>query len=438
MTTFNVGGLVSGIDTNSLIDQLMTAAAAPQTAEETQLSNQQTVNALYQALNTKMSAIGTAATTLTQSATWQATTATSSSSSVVATGSASAQAGSYTSFNVNRIATAQITTVAVSGSTVVSDPTQGIDIVGADGTSHHVALADGTPASVASAVNNAGLGVRAALISTDGGQVLQFTSTSTGAQSKFTINGLSAPSQDLVSAQDAQIQVGDLASGGYTVSSASNTFANAIPGVTFTVSAPATNVTISVASDQTSISNNVKALVDAVNSGLSVISSDTAQGAMLEGDSTSLTLQQKLLSVVSQGTSTGGSFSTYGISITSTGQLTFDADNFAAAYAADPTGTQAALQNSFAPAFSTIANSATDSGSGTLTQLISSGNDTVTQLNSEIADWTTKLADQRTQLQAKYAAMETALAKLKSVSSYLNSVFNPSSSSSSSSSSSGN
>src|SRR5262249_19046790 len=156
-------------------------------------------------------------------------------------------------------------------------------------------LTDGTAASVASAVNSAGIGMRAAVIQTDGGQVLQFTSTSTGAKGGFTIDptNLTAPAQTLVAAQDAQIQVGDPAAGGYTVSSSTNTFTNAIPGVTFTVSQPTTGpVTLSVASDEQSISDKVKALVDSVNAALTEIGSDTAKGGALEGNSELLTMQQ--------------------------------------------------------------------------------------------------------------------------------------------------
>jgi flagellar hook-associated protein 2 len=432
MTTFNIGGLVSGIDTNSLIDQLMSAAAAPQTALQTQVTNDQSDIAAYQAVNTKLAAVTTAAQTLSDADTWMATTATSSDSSVVATGSTSAQAGSYTTFSVLKVATAQVSTAAVSGTTI-ADPTAGIDVVGGDGTTHHIALTDGTPATVAAAINSAGVGVRATVISTDGGQVMQFASSTTGTAAGFTINGLSSTPQTLQAAQNAQISVGDPTAGGYTVSSSTNTFTNAIPGVTFTVSQPATNVTVSVASNETTISNAIQAMVDAVNGGLDEIDTDTAQGAVLNSDSTLETLQQKLLSVISQGTGTGGSFASYGIGLTDTGALTFDPTAFASAYAANPSGTQTDI-TTLATSYAAVGTGATDPASGSLTQLINTDNDDVTSLNSQIADWTTKLADQKTALQAKYAAMETALATLKSESSFLSSALGGSSSSTSSSS----
>ncbi len=55
--------------------------------------------------------------------------------------------------------------------------------------------------------------------------------------------------------------MGDPAAGGYTVSSSTNTFNGVVPGVTFTVGAVASDVTVSVGSDAGAISDKVKALI---------------------------------------------------------------------------------------------------------------------------------------------------------------------------------
>ena len=52
--------------------------------------------------------------------------------------------------------------------------------------------------------------------------------------------------------------------------------------------------------------------------------------------------------------------------------------------------------------------------------LITSGNAQVANLTKEISDWDSRLATQQTSLQAKYTAMEVALSKLNSTSSWLN------------------
>jgi flagellar hook-associated protein 2 len=420
VSAFAISGLSSGIDTTSLISQLMTVAAAPQTALKNQLSTQQSQISAYQAINTKLTAFQAAADALNQASTWGSTTATSSSSSVIATASATATAGTSATFNVVQLATAQISTLAASAASVVANPPSGIDITDQAGNVHHVALADGAAATVASAINSAGVGVRAAVVNTDSGPVLQFTSSTSGTAGSFTISGLDSAPQTLVTAQNAQVAVGNPASGGYTVSSSTNTFNNVVPGVTFTVGAVASNVNITVGNDATAISGKVKAMVDAANAALTELGNDTGKGAILEGNYQLNAITQSILSTVSHGDSSGNSFNAVGIQLTSTGTLTFDATAFTAAYTADPAKTQT-IGNGLASSLSALASNASIT---TVSPLITSGNSQVSNLTSEISDWDTRLASQQTALQAKYTAMEVALQKLNSTSSWLTQALN--------------
>ena len=79
-------------------------------------------------------------------------------------------------------------------------------------------------------------------MSTDQGNVLQLVSSTSGSAAAFTASGFENAAQTLVTAQNAQITVGDPSNGGYSVSSPTNTFTGFIPGVTFSVSAVASNV----------------------------------------------------------------------------------------------------------------------------------------------------------------------------------------------------
>jgi len=416
VSAFAINGLSSGIDTASLISQLMTVAAQPQTQLKNQLSVQQNVLSAYQAINTKLTALQTAADAVKQAGTWAATKAVSSSTAVVASTTSSATSGSATTFDVIRLATAQISTVAAAG-TVVASPPNGIDIVDSAGVTHHLAIADGTAAGVATAVNNAALGIRASVISTDSGPLLQFTSVATGAAGAFTVNGLDTAPQTLVAARDAQIAVGNPAAGGYTVSSSSNTFNNVIPGVTFSIGAVATGVTVSVSSDASAISDKVKALVDATNAALAELGKDTGKGAVLESNYQINSITNSMLSTISRGSS-GTSFASVGVQLTSTGTLAFDATAFASAYATDPAKAQATVATSLAGALSTLA---MNTSTQIVSPLINSGTSQIGALNKQIADWDTRLDSQRTAMQNKYAAMEVALQKLQSTSSYLTS-----------------
>ena len=124
----------------------------------------------------------------------------------------------------------------------MSDPTSGINVT-VGSTTTNVALTSGSASDVASAINAANLGVRASVVATDSGNVLQLSSAQTGTANAFSVSGFEISEQNLVAAQNAQITVGDPSAGGYTVSSSSNTFTGFIPGVIFSVAGLASNVT---------------------------------------------------------------------------------------------------------------------------------------------------------------------------------------------------
>lgn len=430
-----LGGTAGQIDTTSLISQLMTAAAVPQTQLKSQLTSAQTVMTAYQAINSTLTALKTAAGALTDPTAFTATAASSSNTSVVATSDGTASAGS-TTFSVSRLARPQVTTIAADSSgAVVGDPSNGITVTGADGTAHAISLASGSAEDVAAAINQAGVGVKASVVQTDSGKVLQLTSSTTGSQAAFTTSGFENPAQNLATAQSAQVTVGDPTAGGYTISSQSNTFTGFIPGVTFTVSALATDVSIGVTSDVQSISDKVAALVAAANAATTQINSDTGVGGVLQGKYDARILASSIVSAVSKGTSDGQSLSKYGIDVDSTGQMSFDAGVFATAYANDPTATASAVSRSFASSLQSTSTAAVDPTTGTITASISSLTTQESTLNDQIDAWTTRLAQTQDSLSAKYNAMETALAKLQSQQTYLTSMFDSITKSSSDSSS---
>ena len=425
-SSFNVSGLLGGaagsIDTTALVSQLVQAAALPQTNLKNQLNVEKATVAAYQAISTKMAALQTAAQALTDPTAWTATTATSSVSAVVATSTGTATAGS-TTFDVLHLASGQLSTVAAAADgTVVSNPSAGIVITGADGTAHQILLTTGTASGVADAINAAQVGVRATVVTTDSGPLLQLSSTGTGSSAGFSASGFDTAPQTVVAAQNAQIGVGTVGAGGYTVSSATNTFTGVIPGVTFTVSAPASNVTVTVGKDEQSVSNKVQALVDAANAAYTEINTDTTSGAILQGSLDVTMLQQTIVSAVSHGTAAGQSLKTYGIDVDRYGKFSFDAGAFASAYAADPAGTQTAIAGSFATALNSAAASAIDPGTGTISAAITAGNNHESDLNNRIDAWNTRITDLQQTLQTKFAVMQATLAKLQSQSNYLTSM----------------
>jgi flagellar hook-associated protein 2 len=433
VTTSSVDGLISGLSTTSMIQQLMAAEAAPQDKLKSSLTDEQTTTKAYQAVNSKMSTIQTAAEALTTATGWQTMKSMSDNASVSVSAGTTAAAGQI-SFNVTQLARAQVSTAVI--------PASG-DVVGAGGVNITIGndpatavttnipvtdLKTNTAQGLADAINAKGLSVRAAVVTTDAGQMVQFTSTKTGLVNQFSIDGLAGdPAQVAVTAKDAKISIGDVgAAGAYSVSSSSNTFTNLMPGLTVTATAETTSpVTITTSTDTNAIAGKVKAMVDAANDALSGISDlstydpTTKVGGPLLSDSTTRFMSQNLLSAVSNGKTGYGSFNQLGISLDQSGKITFDADKFAAAMAADPAKVQDAIQKGLAATYDTQAKGATNSVDGSLTVAIQGRDARVKDLTEQIADWDTRLKTKKEALQRQFSNLEVALGKLKDQSTWL-------------------
>ncbi|MFL6099044.1 MAG: flagellar filament capping protein FliD [Actinomycetales bacterium] len=439
--TSSVSGLVSGLDTSSIISQLMQLEAQPQTALKTTLTNTQSAITAYQGLNTKFQALLTAAQSLESANTWGARAATSSDPTVAASAAAGAVSGSIT-FTVNQLAAAHsLMTSASTGSlTDTSTFTTGggsFQIVKGDGTTTTVTPNDGSLTTVVNAINSASAGVRAAAVQVAPGQYkLQVTSATTGDASSFTLQGLTGLGGTTVvqTGQNASIHVGS-ATAGFDVTSATNTFIDVSPGLTFTVAKAETTATVSVANDRDSIATAVQAMVDAANAVLSEITKQTATGTVnangtrtgqgaLAGDTSVKAMTTSIISAVTSALGGGVSAARYGIQSTRDGTLTFDKSAFQAAYNADPDGTRAAVApttgTGVAQRLATVADRATDPVSGTITTTIASRNSTIQSLNDQIAQWDVRLAQRQETLQNQFSAMEVALQKLQSQASWLN------------------
>ncbi|NJC66351.1 flagellar filament capping protein FliD [Planosporangium flavigriseum] len=418
------------MNTSQVIDQLMQLEARPQTMLKAKVSKENLIVAAYQAVNSKMAALKTAAEAFTApnaltptNPTWQAVKATSSATSVTATATTGASPVSLT-FDVTALAKAQVTTASYASATATATTGSSVDLTVA-GTTTTINLTDTSVQGVASAINAAKTGVTAAVVTTTTGTVLQLTGDKTGAANSFSITGLSAATTNIVTASDAQITVGDPASGGYVVTSATNSFTNLMNNVTVNVSKLETGVTMTVAADPESIADKMQALVDAANSALAQVGTYTTynstakSGGVLTGDYTVRLLRDNILSAVSNGLAGYGSYKQVGVDLDKTGKLTFDRSAFIVAYNANPASVQNGVSNGVATSLSKIAKDATDFVSGTLTTAIQSGQDQVKDLNNRIADWDSRLQMRQTALKRQFAAMEAALGQLKNQSSWL-------------------
>lgn len=451
-----VDGLVSGLDTTTIINQLMSIQAVPQARLKTTLSTTQGQLTGLQNVNTGMTALQKAAEAMTKATAWNPVATTSSSTAVTATATAGATTGS-TRFSVTALAQGQ-SSVSSATYTSLSDttaftPGQTFEIrTGTTTTS--VGSATGSLQSLVDSINATATGVSATAVKVgDGLYRLQLTSASQGAASAFSVSGPAGdaatglPLTTVTKPSDAKVHVGD-ADAGYDVTSSSNTIEGLLPGLTVKLTGVATDVTVSTTRDDAAVTAAVKTFVDAANAALGTLKAVTTGGTVgadgkrtgagvLSSDPSIKALSQSIISAVAGG-SGGKSFSAVGIATTRDGLLTFDAKAFSAALAKDPAGTRALFSNATpgtdaigsTPAVpATSGNGVADlinrlakaaSGStGSISSAITGRNTQISDLTKRIGDWDTRLASQKDALSKQYASLETALGKLKNQSTWL-------------------
>lgn len=458
--SLGVDGLVSGLDTTTLINQLMQVEAAPQTALKTRMSQTQSFVTALQSLNTKVASLASAATKAASASSWDAYKATSSDASVTASASGAAAVGSV-SFTVDQVATSQVSVSAVTldDSSLVTGMPPSVTVRTHDGTLVTVEPTSGSLQDIAKAINDAAdAGVKATVVRVSGGDNptyrLQFTGTGTGTDGDFAVYagdttavtdavaadvaGDPAPlaamrldTSTVRTAQDAQITLWKGSPVEQTYTQSSNTFSDLLTGVDVTVSAVTTDpVTVGVARDDDALSTLVSNMVSNMGVVLSEITSRTATttttnsdgtttvtGGVLSGDSLVRSTQQSVTDAMLSPVD-GVSPSAIGITFDKDGTFSFDASAFADALADDPAKVQS-IATQLAQRVADAAGGLSDSQDGALTLKITSQQDLVKDYGTQIDDWDSRLALRREGLQAQYTALEVTLSNMKSQSSWL-------------------
>jgi flagellar hook-associated protein 2 len=429
--TTSVSGLVSGLDTSSLISQLMSVESQTQTRIKTQLATSQINVKSLQDLNSKLASLATSATDLAKVTAWNPVSVTSSSDYVSATAGTSAVAGSLqvtvgqtaAAHQLSFTNTAALTATVTTGSNLVR-----LDRL--DGSTVDLDTGDGSLQGLLTALNASGTGVKASTVRLDDGTYrLQVTSTVTGASSDFTLKNLDG--SDLLggatvsAGRDAEITIGS-----DTLHSSTNTFTNIANGLSITLKTGVTAgtvATLDVAQDTSKMTSTVKSIVDSINDALTKIDSLTAYNSTtktsgpLAGDSAVREVRNALLDTVYP--TDGTSMASLGIQLDRYGKLTFDADAFETAYEDDPAGVAAKFTSGtvagFAARVQAVAKGASDSVNGTITTSINGRNTEITRMQDSITDWDARLALRQESLQRQFTALETALSQMNSQSNWL-------------------
>ncbi|GAA0609285.1 flagellar filament capping protein FliD [Sporichthya brevicatena] len=425
MAGMSVDGLISGLDTTSLINQLIQAEAAPQTSLKNKVSEAQAAVSAYQSINTRYAALATAAEAIANPDTWTTPVTSSSSASVKASSTATATLGRL-DFDVTSVARSH--SLATGTFSDINDIVQTWPVVltgDKGGMAFAITATDNSVSGLinaintATGVNGASLDLQAVVVQVAPGTYrLQITAKDTGEASQFTLDGLGATSV-VRTGTDAEIDLG----GGLTVKSATNTFTDVLPGTTFTVSKEETGVSVSTAVTAESIADKVAAMVNAANAALAEAAKqstyDTAskKGAPLVGEAAIRTLQSQTLGAVDV-VAGAGAPGTAGIGLDRNGRLTFDRARFVELMAEDPARAQA-LAAGVGASLAAVAKGATDSTSGSVTLAIQGRDAAIKDLGTRIENWDTRLSARKAALVRQFSAMETALSSLRNQSSWL-------------------
>jgi flagellar hook-associated protein 2 len=478
MATISSIGIGSGLDVNSIVTQLVALEKAPLKTLEAKATNVQSQITAFAQIQTQFAALSDAATRISAAGAWSARSASSSNTSA-ATVTVSATAGA-TSFSLDvdalaqqqSIASGQIVTGAAVGAGTLTlrlgswsgnggtfSPASGSADV-----SIRISATDKV-VDIAVKINAAGAGVVATVFNDGTGERLLLQGKDTGAAAGFRLqvadldgsstdalglsrlafdpaagaHGMAAPGNPVQYGEDARARINGLA-----VTSPSNTLADNLPGVSITLLATTTTgygtigetkapVSMSISEDVTLAVRNVQDFVTAYNtlnqnlSALTKYDSATKAGALFQGDSAVVGLQNVLRKMLGSLTSGGiySRLSDVGLQQQLDGSLTIDTPKLSAA-ANNGSALQQlftmdngnARNNGFALKFRDLADGVLASG-GSVVNKVSALKATL-ERNAEAQDRVSERAAQvEVRLRQRYSALDAQMAGLTALNAYV-------------------
>lgn len=463
MATFSsIGvGLGGGVDVNALIKASVDAVKLPITRTNG-LNDQGKITeakiSTFGQLQSLVSSLQLAAGRLASITGWNGVTASSSNDKVISATAIGGTVETTFSVEVSQLAKSQVST---------SDAFAAAGAVGAGslkleigqwsagsftaGTAPAVDVEIGagdTLADIAGKINGADAGVTATLVTDVDGQRLMLRSKATGEAAGFKVSvtdadgdpdaGLSRLANGLSTdpganaATDAKARINGL----FDVTSATNTFENAVSGVTFKAEALTTApVDITVAKDGSAVKKNIEDFVIAYNAAnqalneLTKYDDKTKQGGLLQGDSTAVTLQNQLRNVVQSLSSSTGPYKTLssiGLGIIEGGDLSIDGAKLDAALK-NPDAVKALFIG--ADGLATTQDGVAEKIKATTSKLLETGgffSSKDAQLKKaldrnvkEIARVNARADSTEALLMARYVALDTQMSKLNALNSYI-------------------
>jgi flagellar hook-associated protein 2 len=448
MAGIQLSGLVSGLDSQSLIAQLMSVEKQPRTKITTEQSQVTKRQGLLQDIATKLTALKLSVDDLKSVATWTDTQTISSADEkkLGVTRTAGAPPGGY-DVQIAALASAERRTYDFQ-SPASAGP---LNVYEADGTTLRtsVSLQAGATVDDAVAAINGSTDAKLFAVNVNGDLVL--SAKSTGVGSGFAAAGAGAQTERIAGA-DADIFIN-----GTEYRRSTNVIADALPGVTLTLkgkTAGTDSVGVTVGNpgpDKDAIVGKVKAFVDAYNALVTTTradvnekrvpnaatAADTTKGTLF-GDSGLNGMLTTLRGAVGQavagmtgltaladlGISTGAPNAGTGVNADAVaGKLTLDTAKLTTALDSNPIGVRKLLGgqsgvDGFAQAFGAALAPFQGTG-GILAQRLTSATGDLSRISTRLVAFDARMDTKQTHYQRQFTALETALQKSQSVGSSL-------------------
>lgn len=426
-------GLASGLDTASIVKQLVQVESQPIVRLQKQQSDIDAKSKKLTTLQTSLDDLRNAALALDTRNEALPTQATSTNPSVVgASATGGASLGSY-QIKVDQLATAaRVYSSSFSGPDTAALFGTGTMSMSIGGSSYDIAVdASDTLDSLVSKIQASGAPVSAGLLYDGTGYRLAISGRATGAANALTITeggltlGVSNPANVASTAQDARFEID-----GITVTRSTNVVADAIRGVTLQLhgaTAPGAIDHVEVGTDTSALATNVKKLVDAYNKVNTFIageedwSGSAKDATSLNGDSTLRSVQSRLhsaiLAPVAGLTGKYTTLASLGISVQKDGSLSLDQAKLETALGDSPEAVAAVLGQDGTGAMTVIAHAAdyfSDTTNGLLTQRLTSMSKARRALDDQVTQMQARIDQYQTLLQNQFATLERTMSSLKS------------------------
>lgn len=470
MATISSAGIGSGLDVNSIVTQLVALEKTPLKSLEVKATNFKAQISAFGEIQSQVAALTTVATRIADPAAWAARKASSSNEAVATIATTSSAAA--TSFTLDVDALAQQQSVSTTAMTPGSVPGAGtltlqLGVWGAGGASFTAGTAvavdvtigaTDTLSAIAGKINGANAGVVATVFNDGVNDRLLLTSKTTGAAAGFKVtsadpalagfvfdpetqpgSGMADAQNPVQYSQDAKARIN-----GLTVTSATNTLTDNLPGVTIKLLSTTTSnygstsevkapISMGISEDVTLAVRNVSDFVDAYNTLNASLSasikydSATKTAGLFQGDSSIVGLQNLMRTMI--GSSSLGAVSqrladmgierqTDGSLTINTDKLSISANNGTALQQLFTNNNNNTLTNGFAVKFRDFG-VAVAASSGSLTNKAKSLQTSLTNNSTEQTKVNDRATLFETRLRARYTALDVQMAQLTALNSYI-------------------